>query len=83
MLVSLVLVIILFGVTAGMTKVDTDEWQSGFMTLTLVTVVLINLNAAVFQGEFQRIIILGGERYGPIKGHTPNLLFHYKPCFFH
>lgn len=50
LLVSLVLVIILFGFTAGMAKVDTDTWQSDFMTLTLVTVVLINLNAAIFQG---------------------------------
>ena len=35
-----------------MAKVNTDEWQSGFMTMTLVTVVLINLNAAIFQGKF-------------------------------
>ena len=51
LLVSLVLVILLFAFTAGMTKVDTDTWQSDFMTLTLITVVLINLNAAIFQGR--------------------------------
>jgi len=50
LLVSLVLVIILFAVTAGLTKIPTDHWQSSFMTLTLVTVVIINLNAAIFQG---------------------------------
>merc|ERR1740124_438742 len=50
LLVSLVLVIVLFAFTAGMAKVDTDEWQTDFMTVTLVTVVLINLNAAIFQG---------------------------------
>jgi len=50
LLVSLVLVIILFAVTAGLTKIPTDDWQSSFMTLTLVTVVIINLNAAIFQG---------------------------------
>ena len=53
LLVSLVLVIILFAVTAGLTKIETDDWQSSFMTLTLVTVVLINLNAAIFQGTYQ------------------------------
>ena len=51
LLVSLVLVIILFAVTAGLTKIPTDHWQSSFMTLTLVTVVIINLNAAIFQGK--------------------------------
>jgi len=50
LLVSLVLVIILFAVTAGLAKIETDSWQSSFMTLTLVTVVFINLNAAIFQG---------------------------------
>merc|ERR550539_1197570 len=50
LLVSLILVIILFAFTAGMAKVTTDTWQSDFMTVTLVTVVLINLNAAIFQG---------------------------------
>jgi hypothetical protein len=35
-----------------MAKLHTDDWQSDFMTLTLVTVVLINLNAAIFQGKF-------------------------------
>jgi len=50
LLVSLVFVIVLFAFTAGMTKVNTDKWQSDFMTLTLVVVVFINLNAAIFQG---------------------------------
>lgn len=50
LLVSLILVIVFFAVTAGLTKVDTDTWQNEFMTLTLVTVVCINLNAAIFQG---------------------------------
>ena len=49
---SLVLVIVLFAFTAGMAKVDTDTWQSDFMTVTLITVVIINLNAAIFQGKF-------------------------------
>lgn len=50
LLVSLVFVIVLFAFTAGMAKVNTDKWQSDFMTLTLVVVVFINLNAAIFQG---------------------------------
>jgi len=56
LLVSLVLVIILFAVTAGLTKIPTDHWQSSFMTLTLVTVVIINLNAAIFQGGLAGVV---------------------------
>jgi len=56
LLVSLVLVIILFAVTAGLAKIETDSWQSSFMTLTLVTVVFINLNAAIFQGGLAGVV---------------------------
>lgn len=51
LLISLVLVIVLFGFTCVMTKVNTDEWQSTFLIVTLASVVLININSAIFQGE--------------------------------
>jgi len=50
LLVSLILVIILFAFTAGMTMVDSDEWQEAFLYITLASAVLININAAIFQG---------------------------------
>merc|ERR1719391_51011 len=50
LLASLVLVILLFIFTSVMVQVDTDSWQSAFMYLTLGSVVLININAAIFQG---------------------------------
>ena len=51
LLVSLVFVILLFGFTCAMTKVDTDEWQENFLIVTLVSVALININSAIFQGK--------------------------------
>jgi len=50
MLVSLVFVILLFVFTSVMVQVDTDLWQSTFMYVTLASVVVININAAIFQG---------------------------------
>jgi len=50
LLVSLVMVILLFIFTSVMVQVDTDEWQSDFMYLTLASVVIININSAIFQG---------------------------------
>ena len=31
-------------------QIDTDEWQSTFMYVTLASVAFINVNAAIFQG---------------------------------
>jgi len=50
LIVSLILVILLFTFTSVMVKVDTDNWQDEFLGLTLGSVVLININAAIFQG---------------------------------
>jgi len=50
LLASLVVVILLFIFSSVMVKVDTDMWQSNFLYLTLASVVLININAAIFQG---------------------------------
>ena len=50
LIVSLILVILLFTFTSVMVKVDTDSWQDEFLMVTLGSVVLININAAIFQG---------------------------------
>jgi equilibrative nucleoside transporter 1/2/3 len=50
MLVSLSLVIVLFVVTAVLAKVDTDQWQNEFFIVTMICVVLINVNGSIFQG---------------------------------
>jgi len=50
LVVSLILVIVLFTFTAVMVQVDTDSWQSTFLMVTLASVVVINVGAAIFQG---------------------------------
>ena len=50
LIVSLILVILLFVFTSIMVMVDTSTWQHTFLVLTLVSVVFINSNAAIFQG---------------------------------
>jgi len=50
LIVSLILVIVVFSFTSVMVMVDTDTWQSTFLTVTLVSVVFININTAIFQG---------------------------------
>ena len=50
-MVSLVLVILLFVFTDVMAWTNTDGWQETFYIVTLVSVVLININAAIFQGK--------------------------------
>ncbi len=51
LLVSLVAVIVLFGFTSVMAIVDTDDWQYKFLVVTLISVVLINISSAIFQGR--------------------------------
>ena len=51
LLVSLVLIIALFGVTSALALVNSDDWQFEFLVITLVSVVLININGAIFQGQ--------------------------------
>ena len=51
LLVSLIFVILLFGATCAMTKIDTNEYQHEFYIGTLVSCVLININSAIFQGK--------------------------------
>jgi len=49
LLVSLILVIVLFAFTAAMAMIDSDEWQTTFLYVTLASAVFININAAIFQ----------------------------------
>ena len=49
LLAALVIMIILFIFSDVMTKVDTDDWQTEFMGLTLFTVVINNVMVAIFQ----------------------------------
>jgi len=50
LLISLIFVIVLFAFTCAMAKIDTDEWQDAFWSVTIASIVLININAAIFQG---------------------------------
>ena len=56
LLISLIFVILMFGVTCAMAKVDTDQFQNAFWTMTIVSIVLININSAIFQGEFMSFL---------------------------
>ena len=49
LLTALIVIIILFIFTAAMTRISTDEWQYGFLGLTLFSVVIINIMVAIFQ----------------------------------
>jgi len=48
-LVALVFVILLFVLTAVLAAVDTDTFQREFYVITIVSIVLINVNSAIFQ----------------------------------
>ncbi|GAB6021080.1 hypothetical protein CHUAL_003713 [Chamberlinius hualienensis] len=84
LVVSLVLVIALFIVTVVMVKVDTDSWQKQFFAFTLFTVVLINMNTAIFQGALFGLggvfpvqitqAIMNGQALGGIFASVANIL---------
>ena len=50
LVISLIFVILMFTFTSVMVQVDTDTWQHEFLIVTLISVVFININAAIFQG---------------------------------
>merc|ERR1719154_432640 len=50
LVISLIFVILMFTFTSVMVQVDTDTWQHEFLIVSLVPVVFININAAIFQG---------------------------------
>jgi len=84
LLVSLIFVILLFGLTCGMTKLDTDQWQDNFWTGTIISIVLININSAIFQGGLLGLagkfppqymgIVFGGQAFGGIFASVTNVL---------
>ena len=63
---SLIGIIILFVVTDIMTQVNTDSFQTGFLGLTLVTVVLITSCVGILQVR-KRLILCHYERYSVIR----------------
>ena len=84
LLLSLIFVILLFGVTCGVTKVNTDHWQDNFWTGTIISIVLINISSAIFQGGLIGLpgkfppqymgIIFGGQAFGGIFASVTNVL---------
>ncbi|XP_002734201.1 equilibrative nucleoside transporter 1-like [Saccoglossus kowalevskii] len=48
---GLVFTMIMFAFTATMVLVNTDDWQSMFFGITLLSVIIINFSAALFQGS--------------------------------
>ena len=85
LIVSLILVIVSFTFTSAMVWVDTDSWQSEFLTLTLVSVAFINVNAAIFQGGILGVAgkfppaymgaVFGGQAVGGIFASGCNVIF--------
>jgi len=84
LLISLIFVILLFGVTCGMTKVDTDSWQDEFWIGTIISIILININSAIFQGGLLGLagkfppqymgIVFGGQAFGGIFASVTNVV---------
>lgn len=84
LLVSLILVIALFAMTAALCLVQSDSWQSTFLYVTLASVVVININAAIFQsglcgvaGKFPPQYIGGvfsGQAVGGILASSTNVV---------
>lgn len=50
LLISLAFIILFFGGTLSLVKINTDSWQIEFLAVTLTIIVLININSAIFQG---------------------------------
>ncbi|XP_045113466.1 equilibrative nucleoside transporter 1-like isoform X2 [Portunus trituberculatus] len=63
LLVSLTLMILLFCITTVFTQVNTNEWQVGFFTLTMIIIILINSAGAVFQGGLFGVAGMFPEKY--------------------
>lgn len=73
---SLLFMLILFIATTVFVKINTDKWQETFFTITLATVVLLNIGSAVLSASIFGIIgrfssryitaIVGGQALGGI-----------------
>ena len=55
LIVANVVIILMMVFTAVMTQLDTDEWQTAFLVVTLVSVVIINIMVAIYQGGLSAI----------------------------
>lgn len=81
---SLCLVVILFISALVLVKVNTDTWQLEFLATTLITIVLINIFTAIFQGGLFGLAgcfpskymtaVLGGQGIGGIFAATINIV---------
>jgi len=51
MISAAVIMILMFGLTIVLARIDTDAWQTDFFALALVTIVIMNAGSAVLQGS--------------------------------
>lgn len=57
------LVLLIFLVTTGFVKADTDQWQNTFLIITLGSVALMNMASAIFGGSLLGIVGRFPARY--------------------
>lgn len=50
MIVSLIVVLVFFASNSALIKVDTDKWQDKFFDITIGSVVVMNIAAAILSG---------------------------------
>jgi len=84
LLTAMIIIIGLFIFSDAMAKVNTDAWQKQFMSLTLFTVVIINIMVAVFQGGLSGLAgkfppiymgaVVQGQALGGIFAATSNVV---------
>ncbi|XP_076313844.1 equilibrative nucleoside transporter 3-like isoform X1 [Tachypleus tridentatus] len=74
---SLVAMVLIFMITVALAKVNTDGWQIGFFVLTMVTVVAVNVAAALFQGGIIGLVSLFPPAYmhGLVTGQAVGGIF--------
>ena len=80
-LVSLSLVIVLFIFTSAMCLVESDGWQDTFLYVTVASVVVININAAIFQSKkleiASRDLLLTFAKFEKKKWNNNSTNFHH------
>ncbi|KAJ9581148.1 hypothetical protein L9F63_023675 [Diploptera punctata] len=84
MIGSLTCILLLFGLTTAFVKINTDQWQGAFFSITLVTVVLLNIASAILQGGLFGIVgkfssryitaVVGGQALGGIVAALAEIL---------
>ncbi|ALC38510.1 Ent1 [Drosophila busckii] len=63
MLVTLITILVLFGITTGFVEINTDTWQEQFFLITLITVVILNISAATMSGALYGVAGLFPSEY--------------------